>query len=496
MKTKTKFITIALILCCLLVCALSITMIFAETLLDSQQVSFAVEYVPSDNWAKLTFTLSEDGKSYSVKAKSSYISGEVVIPSTYNDIPVTTIEHSGFHDCIGVTNIIIPSNIKSIEYDAFRNCTGLTEITIPSSVTNIEYMVFNGCKNLASIIVEEGNPVYHVTNNCLIKTSTKELVRGCKDSVIPTDGSVTSIDEFAFSYCVGLVSITIPDCVTSMGQDVFYNCTNLEHVTLSNNLTSIPRGTFGSCKSLTNITIPDSVITIGFGAFDYNPSLTSITIPKGVTSIDRNIVQACPALESIIVESGNTAYHVNGNCLIETASKTLIAGCKNSVIPADGTVTILEMYAFMDCTGLTNITIPSGITSIGDSAFGGCTGLTEITIPSSVTSVGAWAFSGCTGLTNVVISNGVVSLGQRSFDNCSALTSITIPESVTRIDSGAFARDTSLTNVYFTETTGWIVANTDYLTSGDDLDSSALGNSSTAATYLTSTYVSKWWKRS
>lgn len=79
----------------------------------------------------------------------------------------------------------------------------------------------------------------------------------------------------------------------------------------------------------------------------------------------------------------------------------MIAGCKNSIIPADGSVTSIGNYAFSGCTGLTSITIPDSVTSIGGSAFAGCTGLTSVTIPNSVTSIGDYAFFECTGLTDI-----------------------------------------------------------------------------------------------
>ena len=94
--------------------------------------------------------------------------------------------------------------------------------------------------------------------------------------------------------------------------------------------------------------------------------------------------------------------------------------------------------AFSGCTGLTSITIPNSVTSIGPHAFNGCNGLTSITIPNSVTSIGNLAFAYCKGLTSITIPNSVTSIGKAAFGNCSSLTSITIPNSVTSIGEGAF----------------------------------------------------------
>lgn len=106
--------------------------------------------------------------------------------------------------------------------------------------------------------------------------------------------------------------------------------------------------------------------------------LTSVTIPNSVTSIGSGAFSICSGLESITVASGNTKYHSENNCLIETAAETLIVGCKNSIIPSDGSVTSIGEGAFSGCTGLTNVNIPDSVTSIGSGAFEYCVMLNEI----------------------------------------------------------------------------------------------------------------------
>ena len=93
---------------------------------------------------------------------------------------------------------------------------------------------------------------------------------------------------------------------------------------------------------------------------------------------------------------------------------------------------------FHDCSGLTNVVIPDGVTNIGGSVFLGCTSLTSMTIPDSVNNIGGSAFSGCSGLTNVAIGNGVVNIRPYAFSNCSRLANVTIPANTTNIGNSAF----------------------------------------------------------
>ena len=74
---------------------------------------------------------------------------------------------------------------------------------------------------------------------------------------------------------------------------------------------------------------------------------------------------------------------------------------------------------------MTELTLPSSVTSIGESAFSGCSGLTELTLPNSVTSIGRSAFGGCSGLTELTLSNSVTSIGGYAFAYCCGLVKIT-----------------------------------------------------------------------
>ena len=167
-------------------------------------------YVPGlydIDWGSLAFTSNGDGTCY-VSGIGTYTDTALIIPSVSPD----------------------GDAVKGISEGAFANCTSLTSIEIPASVTNIGKGAFSGCGSLTSIVVAEGNTVYHSAGNCLIETAGKKLIAGCKNSTIPTDGSVTSIGERAFYGYSSLTSIEIPASVTSIGAYAFYGCSALEKI--------------------------------------------------------------------------------------------------------------------------------------------------------------------------------------------------------------------------------------------------------------------------
>ncbi|MBR7111324.1 MAG: leucine-rich repeat domain-containing protein [Clostridia bacterium] len=327
----------------------------------------------------------------------------------------------------------------------------LVSISIPESVTLINTRAFSACSNLASIIVADGNTVYHSAGNCIVETATNTLIVGCENSVIPD--YVVRIGIRAFQGSVNLETIRIPESVMHIGDSAFNLCTGLTSITIPASVTSIGPSAFAACSSLASVTISEGVESIGERAFAACSSLLSITIPKSVTSIGERAFLSCGSLASIVVEGGNAVYYSKDNCLIETASCTLLHGCYNSVIP--DYIIVIGNYAFSDCDGLTTITIPDSVTTIGSRAFSGCNGLTSVTfgVNSQLTTIGSGAFSGCNGLTSVTfgVNSQLTTIGEEAFSGCRSLTSVAIPASVMSIGDSAFSDCSSLTSVTFGE---------------------------------------------
>ena len=394
---------------------------------------------------------------------------------------VTSIGNYAFYYCESLTSVTIPESVTSIGEGAFSRCSSLTSVTIPSSVTSIGDTAFSACSSLTSVTIPEG-----------VTTIGASTFYGCSRlTSVTIPSSVTTIGDYAFSDCSSLSSVTIPSSVTSIGEYAFSDCSGLTSVTIPSSVTSIGDSAFRDCSSLTSVTIPESVTEIGNNAFygvapttltaAYLPggmsknNLKTVIVPEGVTSIEESAFRGCSRLTSFVVDSANQYYSAINGLLCSKDGKTLVAcpggltsvtipegvtsigndafrGCSRLVsVTIPSSVTSIGSHAFSGCSGLTSVTIPSSVTSIGNDAFSGCSGLTSVTIPSSVTSIGIQAFVSCSGLTSVTIPSSVTSIGYMAFYNCSSLTSVTIPEGVTSIGDYAFSYCSSLASVTIPE---------------------------------------------
>ena len=204
---------------------------------------------------------------------------------------------------------------------------------------------------------------------------------------------------------------------------------SIKKITVNDGITSIGACAFSGCVNLKEISLPETLVSIEVYALSYCENLSYIYIPASVTSIGG------------IVDGYATGAF--GECPLLKTAGPKGSGCNIEF----GWTTAIPQGAFCDCFYLESVTIPDGITTIGNSAFAYCEGLTDIYMPDSVTSVGYDAFLYCTGLKNIRLSQNLTSISDGMFFYCPGLTQIYIPDSVTSIGSNAFEWCENLSNI-------------------------------------------------
>ena len=317
--------------------------------------------------------------------------------------------------------------------------SSITKVVVEQGITSIGDYAFSYCRSLTSVTIPSS--VTSIGSGAFYNCSSLSSV------TIPN--SVTSMGDYVFEDCSSLSSVTIPDSVTSMGDYVFENCSNLTSMTIPDSVTSIGYSTFKDCSGLSNVTIGSSVTSIGSAAFEGCSSLSSVTIPDSVMRIGNAAFYNCSGLSSVTIGSGVTSienYTFYGcSSLIDiTVSKQNKNYSSEDSVLFDKNKTKLVLYP----SGKNgSYSIPDSVTSIGSAAFSGCSSLSSVTIPNSVTSIGETAFSGCSSLSSITIPNSVTSIGERVFSGCRSLRSVTIPDSVMSIGNSAFSSCSALTSV-------------------------------------------------
>ena len=361
---------------------------------------------------------------------------------------VEYVNASAFQGCTNLEEVSLPNGLKQIGNFAFAECTALTRIRIPDSVTALGYRVFyqdtaleeanvplawdtclsygsypihygcifQGCTALTEVTVPEGMTVLpaYAFSHCTTLTSMK----------LPD--SLVTIEDTAFKGCTGLTELEIPANVTSIGQWAFQDCVNLESVSLPDGLGKIDTCAFAGCTAIREIHLPDSVTALGYRLFYQCTALEEVNIPLSWTTClsygsypihHGSIFEDCSALTEIAAPEGMTALPAYA-----------FAGCPslNSIILPDSLMTIGD-FAFSGCSGLSELYIPSGVTDIGHNAIEYCSGLTEVSLSLSLRTVGNYVFKKCTALEEVILPDSVESIGYHAFEDCTHLSSVALP---------------------------------------------------------------------
>ena len=392
------------------------------------QASGLYYIITSDNTVEVT---------YDVTHFNTYV-GDIVIPETvvYRDniYTVTAIGEAAFQGCEGQLNsIIVPGTVRKIDNWAFASSPRLSLIILPNTIDSIGQGAFSR-SGITSLRLPEGITVLpeqlfaycESLATVEIPSSVTRIeanaFEGSTINTISIPESVTYIGESAFKSCTRLTSIDIPNSVTEIGPSAFYYCLELQSARLPEMLEVIPESLFERCPSLSAIDIPATVTEIGKSAFCYT-GIVEMVVPDAVQYIGDEAFLGCSRLSSITLPS-----HLVG----------------------------ISAGLFQDCTALHSITIPQSVICIFSNAFKQ-SGVASVTFEGSLDGLGSYAFSGCTNLRSIVLpitahigdavfyncSNletavigRVVEIGTFAFGMCSALQTVTIMEETPPVDGG------------------------------------------------------------
>lgn len=258
--------------------------------------------------------------------------------------------------------------------------------------------------------------------------SIRYLVNEDAASVVVTYTALDSHDNYK-----GLIVADIPAQVAYKG--VTYK------------VTGIGEKAFKNCDDLAAVKLPEGIDSIGRAAFHTCVKLTRFDVPASVSKVNIEVLRGCYNLTNINVASGNAVYSSANNCnaIIEPATKTLVAGCKYTVIPED--IVTIGDFAFAEHTGLNSASLPSTVEVIGAQAYNGCNGLSAVTLPSNVKKIGSLAFRRCNGLTSFVVPESVTEIGQGILRECSNLVSAEVKAKLTALEDWTFWGCSSLVDV-------------------------------------------------
>lgn len=296
---------------------------------------------------------------------------------------VTSIGYWAFCDCYSLTSITIPDSVTSIGTMAFEDCSSLTSITIPGSVTSIDDNAFYVCRKLNQINVDTANTAYSSVNGVLFNKEKTKLIRypiGKADTSYSIPDGVTSIGDYAFSWCSSLTSITIPDGVTIIDRNAFQYCRSLTSITIPDSVTYISAEAFDGCDSLKaayylGFSEQWAEVSIEWGnyrltyciVFKSNPEIGDVASPTGtkVSMVGKHFYANIGESE-LSLSPGGKAKGNQATCYVPVSSQdldfTFESGNKNILVIGDTEVTFYGVYfikfnVFGISEGTTTVTV-------------------------------------------------------------------------------------------------------------------------------------------
>lgn len=373
----------------------------------------------------LSYALNSDGTQAIVSIGTCTVAA-VVVPDTYNTIPVVGVAESGFASVTTMTSITLPAGgtFTMIGSQAFED-TVLTSIAIPSSVTALNPSTFLNCKSLVTVTFSGTSVVASIGDNCFAFDSALKNIQ------LPL--SCSSVGDSSFKNCILLERFLFPKSVASftIGVSAFDGCEKMGFIFFSTSVTSVGTYAFRGCtngKAYFAGDIPSGYSSTGLWDYTYNSNETA-NFYLTIVATDVGDMGYNSGFYYIVNTGGTiTIYYYDGSSSSDTA------GSVDLVIPGtlDGrTVIGIGQYVFKDHTELKTITFPNSLTTLAIGCFEGCTNVTAVNFGTGLLTIGDYAFSYGTAdaamkvVTSLTIPASVTSIGNYAFYGFSLLTSLT-----------------------------------------------------------------------
>ena len=352
---------------------------------------------------------------------------------------VTSIGNGAFYNCSALTQMDIPNSVTSIGDHAFSNCSALTQVNIPDGVTSIGEDAFNNCEALTQVTIPSSVTSIGKRAFAYCFALTAINVESGNTAYCSENGILFNKDKTTLvCYPAGKPETTyaIPESVTSIGDYAFYACSTLTQVTIPSSVASIGNYAFYNCYSITQVTW-NAINCADFKSSDYIPfydirsNITNFIFGEQVEHIPACLCYGMDKLTEVTIPSSITS--IGSGTFYECSALTAVYYTGDVAgwcgITFDYYYSNPLYYAhnlYIDNTLVTRLNIPDGINEIKDYTFLGCNTLRQATIPDGVTSIGSSAFQFCSALTQVTIGNSVTSIGNGAFYECSALAEMTV----------------------------------------------------------------------
>ena len=396
----------------------------------------------------LTYRLINNNTEYQLVSLGG-ASGDVVMESYYRGKPVTSIAPSALANNSKLTSFTINEFVTTIPEKAFYNCSALTTVVIPNNVTKIEKNAFQSCKTLVEVIIPDS-----VTE---IGDYAFSYCRALEKAQI--SASATRIGNYAFSDCDTLKEIHIPDSVKVIGDYAFSAAAVATSVYIGKNVETIGEYAFYSLESVESITLPDSLKTIGASAFEKCSLISKIVIPENVTVIGDRAFTDCTALANI--EIGNNLERIGADAFLSTA---YVENYPQDIVFVEDWILTCKTPDFAKEKEISDFFFKKAPIGIADYAFYQCSFATARIY--TVKYVGRYAFAQCKNLMGVNFGEPCTTINEGAFADCENLRTVVISNSnVSFIDAFAFVNCKRLSSIDLPETIEMIGSRAFYGTS-------------------------------